>query len=322
MSKSSFKRAVKKGVFLSGYTTFKIGGPADYFIRINSIKKMQEAVLFALQQNIPFFLLGGGSNLLVDDKGIRGLVIKNVIRGIRRDGLTIYVKSGEKLSNVIDFACKEGLSGLEFAAGIPGTLGGAVYGNAGAYGRSMKDVLLSAKVINRADGVLRQVDNKFFAFKYRWSALKESGDIIVEAALKMESETSPEIIRQKVDEIISERQKKHPHKDLGCAGSYFKNIDPPSPEQWRIPAGKLLEETGAKGLQEGCALVYPGHANFLVNPGNACCSDVLKLAEILKEKVKNQFGIDLEEEVIYVDENLERILRCRKESGTSKTISP
>ena len=292
-----------RNVPLSKHTTFGIGGPADLFVNVRSIKKMAQVVDYAHKNGIPFMVIGGGSNLLVCDRGIRGLVIRNCIRGIRKDGDLIIAKAGECYSSVVDFARQNCLTGLEFASGIPGTLGGAVYGNAGAYGKAIGDILVSAKIMKR-DGRILNVDHDYFDFQYRWSRLKNTGEILLEAKLRLKQGCSCEITGE-IERIKEERKGKHPSKEWGCAGSYFKNIAPEKPGERRIAAGLLLEKVGAKGTKKGCATVYPGHANFLTNPGGATCEEILELAALLKEKVKKQFGIELEEEVMFIDENPE-----------------
>lgn len=289
---------------LAKHTTFRIGGPADLFINVRSIKKMSQVVDYACKNGIPFLVIGKGSNLLVCDRGIRGLVIRNCIRGIRKDGDFIIARAGEEFSSVVEFARMNCLTGLEFASGIPGTVGGAVYGNAGAYGKAIGDILISAKVMKR-DGRIIEADQDYFGFRYRWSRLKETGEILLEVKLKLEQGYSCEI-ESEIERIKEERKGKHPSKEWGCAGSYFKNIDPEKPGERRIAAGLLLDRVGAKGTKNGSAVVYPGHANFLTNPGGATCREILELAALLKEKVKNRFGIELEEEVMFIGEDPER----------------
>lgn len=301
---------IKTQVPLCRYTTFNIGGPADLFSRADSITALQEAVQYCRERNIPFFLLGGGSNLLIDDRGIRGMAIKNQLKGIRRKGNSLVIKSGEKLSGVVEFAQKESLSGLEFASGIPGTIGGAVYGNAGAYGKNIGEILKKARIIRRDTGKMEETGPEYFDFQYRWSRLKITGDVLVEVTLELKPGDG-EAVRMEIDRILAERVGKHPDKSWGCAGSYFKNLPPDKPGLRRTAAGKLLDEAGARGMTCGCAKVFPGHANFLTNPGGATCEQVLELAEILKKKVKEKFGVELEEEVLYVDENLTRFEYCQ-----------
>jgi UDP-N-acetylmuramate dehydrogenase len=308
---------IRRNVKLARYTTFRIGGPADFFVTVKSIDALRKTLEFAGSNNIPFIILGGGSNLLICDRGIRGLAIKNGLKGIRRKNNTVIARSGEKLSRVLEFAMQNNLSGLEFASGIPGSLGGAVYGNAGAYGKAVGDFLVQAKLMDKK-GSIKIADKSDLGFQYRYSSLKQTGEIVLEAEFLLEPGNSEEI-KRKMDEIIEERCQKHPAKTAGCAGSYFKNLDPPQPGERRIPAGLLLEKVGAKGMRKGKAAVFSGHANFITNPGGATASEVLELAMELKKKVKAAFGIELEEEVLYIDEYLrgyckEKISHCREEN--------
>jgi UDP-N-acetylmuramate dehydrogenase len=302
---------IRRNVKLSRYTTFRIGGPADFFIKVQSIESLKKALAFAVEKNIPFIVMGGGSNLLICDYGIRGLVIKNNLRGIRKKDNNIIARSGEKLSGVVNFAMKNNLSGLEFATGIPGSLGGAIYGNAGAYGKAVGDLLVRAKLMD-SEGNVRIVDRSSLGFKYRHSILKENGEVVLESEFSLTPGNDKEIERD-MDRILEERTRKHPAKGAGCAGSYFKNLDPPNPGEHRVPAGMLLEKVGAKGLKKGKAVVFQGHANFITNSGGAKASEVLELAEEMKQKVKNAFGIELEEEVLYIDEYLQDY--CKKRSS-------
>lgn len=299
-SSNDFFKKCRKDVPMSRYTTFKVGGPADFFFIARSIKALKTAVEFACSKKLPFFILGGGSNILVCDCGIRALVIKNALKGIRlnKDGCTISVKSGEKLSRLLNFAAENNLGGLEFASGIPGTVGGAICGNAGAYGRSVGDVLTGALVMDRSGKIIR-VNRDYFNFQYRFSSLKKTGNIVLEADLLLSARPCKDI-RKEMDKIIEERRKKHPSCEWACAGSYFKNVDPPSPGGRRIAAGYLLEKVGAKGMKVGRATVFPGHANFITNPGGATAAEILKLADILKNLVKKEFDIELKEEVMWV----------------------
>jgi UDP-N-acetylmuramate dehydrogenase len=297
----SINGIIEKNIPLSKHTTFRIGGPADMFVRARSLKNLKEALQYASAENIPFLVIGGGSNLLINDRGIRGIVIKNEIRGISHKDNLIVVKSGEKISALVEFSCKSGLTGLEFMAGIPGSVGGAVFGNAGAYGRSIGDVIKSAKILKNDGSLLMDVTPEFFNFSYRRSRLRDTRDVLVSLTIELQP-GSPEVIGGEIDRILAERASKHPDDKWGCAGSYFKNIDPPDPRERRIAAGMLLEKVGAKCMREGQAMVYPNHANFLTNPGNATCEEIQKLAETLKTLVRNEFSIELEEEVIYVNE--------------------
>jgi UDP-N-acetylmuramate dehydrogenase len=290
---------VRRDVPLAPYTTFRIGGPADLFVEAHARDALAEAVRAARGHGVPYFVLAGGSNLLVDDRGVRGLVIRNVASEVRRDGHRLTVGSGLPLADLLEAAAAESLAGLEFAAGIPGSVGGAVYGNAGAYGKAMEDVLVAATLLT-PDGRLVEVGPEALGFTYRMSRLKTSGDLVLDATFEL-APGDPDTIRRQMAEIIDVREAKHPDPArFGSAGSYFKNLPPPAPGARRTPAGLLLDQVGAKGMSVGRALVSAEHANFIVNPGGATAADVLELAARLKALVKSRFGVALEEEVLYV----------------------
>ncbi len=291
----------EKNIPLAKYTTFRIGGPADVFVRARSLKSLREALCYAAEMKLPVLVIGGGSNLLINDRGIRGMVVKNELKGIRKQGNLVTIKSGEKVSKLVDFARQSGLAGLEFMAGIPGSVGGAVFGNAGAYGRAIGDLIKSAVLLKNDGSGIIEATTDFFNFTYRRSRLRDTRDVLVSITLELDP-GDPLEIGKEIDRIIAERASKHPDESWGCAGSYFKNIDPPHPGERRIPAGMLLEKVGAKCMKEGEAMVFPKHANFLTNPGNATCEEIRKLADTLKKLVKEEFSIELEEEVIYVSE--------------------
>ncbi|MFP4496695.1 MAG: UDP-N-acetylmuramate dehydrogenase [Vulcanimicrobiota bacterium] len=302
---SSLEEILKTNVRLSSYTTFGIGGPADFFINARSVKSLICGIKFARSRNLPFIVIGGGSNLLIDDRGIRGLVIRNSLKGIRVRKNNLTARAGEKLCRLLQFAANRGLSGLEFAAGIPGTLGGAVFGNAGAYGKALGDFLTEATLMDY-NGNVKKVKNEYFNFSYRWSQIKRKREIVLDCTFSL-GRGKPDDIKRQMNRLIEERCRKHPDKTWGCAGSYFKNIDPEKPGQRRVAAGLLLDRVGARKMRLGKARVFPGHANFLTNPGGATATEIKELAKILKNKVKQEFGIELEEEVIFLDENLSYI---------------
>ncbi len=291
--------AVRRGVPLAPFTTFRIGGPADLFVEVGSRAALVEAVRVARRHEVPYFVLAGGSNLLIDDAGIRGLVIRNLAAEVRREGDRLTVGSGLALGDLLEAAARESLAGLEFAAGIPGSVGGAVYGNAGAYGKSMQDVLVRATLLTPDDRVV-EVGPDALGFTYRMSALKRSGDLVLDATFEL-APGDAESIRQAMAEIVHVREAKHPDPArFGSAGSYFKNLPPATSGARRTPAGLLLEQIGAKGMSAGRAIVADEHANFIVNPGGATAADVLALARRLKGLVRDRFGVALEEEVLYV----------------------
>ncbi|MEZ7892101.1 MAG: UDP-N-acetylmuramate dehydrogenase [Candidatus Wallbacteria bacterium] len=307
---------------MSGHTTFMIGGPADAYFEAYSPASITNIVKLARQNDIPYFFLGGGSNLLVNDNGIPGIVIKNKYKDIKIvngdspdfliwkkinkqhekmiDSNTVFVNvsTGTKLSELVDFACENGLSGCEYFAGIPGTVGGAIYGNAGAYGRSIGDILLFSTLLD-SKGEIVCAPNEYFEFSYRFSKLKTNKDLVLSAMLKL-TRGDKTAIKAQVEKIISERHQKHPPEQIGSAGSYFKNVAPCDPKHRRIAAGYFLDQAGVKGMKLGNASIYEKHANFIINPGGASANEVLTLAKTMKTKVLEKFGVLLEEEVLYI----------------------
>jgi UDP-N-acetylmuramate dehydrogenase len=296
--KSLVGQPLRRGVPLREYSTFRIGGPADFFFEAHHLPELKKALIFALEQNIPFYVIGGGSNILFADEGYRGLIIKNSSRGITfiPESLEVEALSGTRLTDLVEFTCESGLTGLEFLAGIPGSVGGAVWGNAGAFGGSTGDLLMAAFIWEK--GREKVVDKDFLAFGYRTSRLKEKGYLLLSARFKLEKD-KPEAIRKRINNILALRRLKHPPEGTACAGSFFKNVI--LPDGQKLAAGLLLDQTGVKGLKYGGAMVYPGHANFIINTGQASAADVLHLAREMKVRVKKKFGVELEEEVIYLE---------------------
>jgi UDP-N-acetylmuramate dehydrogenase len=250
---------------------------------------------------IPYFLLGGGSNLLIDDAGIRGLVIQDRMREREFDGRQVRVEAGFGFHELILESVERDCSGLEFAAGIPGSIGGAVWGNAGCYGQSIGDFIVQARWID-AEGRLATVGPESFGFRYRDSELKRNGMVLVDVVLELQPGDRARS-QGIIDENVGLRHLKHPRTEP-CAGSYFKNVPPPDPDARRIPAGKLLEEVGAKELRVGGAAVFPKHANIIINSGGATAAQVLELAAEMKRRVFESFGVQLEEEVTFVPADL------------------
>lgn len=288
--------APSRNVPLSALSSFGIGGPADLFFEALTEEDLVKAISLAFAEKYPFYVIGGGYNLLFDDAGYRGLIVRNRLEGIRQDGQCLNVLSGTSLSCVLNESVAAGLTGLEFLAGIPGTVGGAICGNAGAYGWSIGDVLRWATVL-RPDGERKTVARENLGFGYRDSVLKKETGIVLKATLlcspgdRRESEA-------RIKEILGKRWAKHPPHGTACAGSYFKNSC--STSGARVAAGQLLEQAGARGMSVGDAAVSEVHCNFIVNRGNAKAADVLRLAEELKDKVFRTFGVRLEEEVIHL----------------------
>jgi len=291
-------KPVRHVVPLLEHSTFRIGGPADYFFEAESLEDLRAAVQTARLVSIPHHIIGGGSNLLFDDEGFRGLIIKNRVKGIRVDAergeMTAF--SGSPLGDLVVSAMNSGLAGIEFLAGIPGTVGGAVCGNAGAFGKSTGDFLENAFLLGPEGGEM-EIPKVGLDFSYRRSRLKSPRDILFKAVFRL-AQGDRDKIKAEIQNVLDQRKGKHPPWTTACAGSYFKN--PVLGDGTKLAAGFLLEEVGAKSLAVGRAAVFPGHANFIINRDGATSCDVLSLARELKDRVKARFGLELEEEVIYL----------------------
>jgi UDP-N-acetylmuramate dehydrogenase len=295
---SAFGQNLEISKDLSQYTSFNTGGKARYFIAVHSVEEIVRTVKASNQLSIPFFILGGGSNLLISDSGFDGLVIRIEVTGIELvNPNTISCGAGENLMNLINFATGKSLTGLEFAAGIWGTVGGAIYGNAGAYGGDIGTHITELTLVD-SNALVKTVPSSYCRFGYRDSYLKVTHEIIVNAKMALQP-GKREGIEQKINEILTLRLGKHP-VTRGSAGCFFKNIPDPKEPHGKLPAGRLLDEVGAKGLSVGGAKVFDKHANIIVNTGNATSKDIRQLADILKQKVFERFGVNLEEEVVQI----------------------
>ena len=291
---AAFGPNLEFGKELALLTSYRTGGRARYFVSAITSDEIVRATQAAQRFALPFFVIGGGSNLLVSDAGFDGVIIKVDVSGISlADDHTIECGAGEELMALVDFATNHNLTGLEFAAGIWGSVGGAIYGNAGAFGGEIGGVLTEEKIVN-SQGNLRKVDRAYCRFAYRDSYLKTSHEVVVSAKFAL-SPSEVGAVNNRVREILDLRETKHPTELT--AGCFFKNIPDASEPHGKLPAGKLLEQVGVKELQVGGAKVFEKHANIIVNTGNATSQDIRKLADIMKQRVKDQFGIDLQEEV-------------------------
>ncbi|KPK96233.1 hypothetical protein AMJ80_01165 [bacterium SM23_31] len=285
---------------LSRHTTIQIGGPADLFCEVNSVKTLLPVLQSSCELRIPAVVIGGGSNLLVDDKGFRGLIVKFVNREpLYLDFPLLTVSAGQTLRELLEYTAEHSLSGLEFLAGIPGSVGGAVYMNAGAYGKTISELVRRAVIIGN-DHELQTVSPDFFQFNYRSSILHACPRIVVSVTLEV-SRGDASAIRKECERVIAVRAGKHPKPSVPCAGSYFKNLPPERPGENRRAAGYLLEQAGAKSMKIGGAGVYSEHANIIINTGNATAQDVLELGKKMKKAVFEKYNIMLEEEVRFLD---------------------
>ena len=279
---------------MSKHTTFRIGGPADFYLCPHSTKEVQQTVQICKEENLPYFILGNGSNLLVSDKGYRGAIIRlwKNFSDISVKDCCITAKAGALLSKVAAEALEEGLTGMEFASGIPGTIGGAVFMNAGAYGGEMKDIIKEVKVLDD-QGEIRVLSNEEMKLGYRTSIVKEKGYTVLSAVLQLKKgEVS--VIRETMEDLKNRRTSKQP-LDMPSAGSTFKR-----PEGYF--AGKLIMDSGLRGFSVGGAQVSEKHCGFVVNKGGATAEDVTALIREVQRRVKEKFGIELETEVRFLGE--------------------
>jgi UDP-N-acetylmuramate dehydrogenase len=295
---------------LRHHTTFRIGGPTDFYFAARTPDELTTALRVSHEIGLPTFLLGGGSNLLVSDDGFRGLVVRNAIEQIEFDGSAAHVGCGADFLDLI-YQCRDReLAGLEFAAGIPGSVGGALYGNAGCYGQDIGQFTIECTIATPDGSKVETKPATWFQFAYRDSRLKREPRILLSCLLQFRRGSRGEI-QKVIDEKLEIRRVKHPQWRIEpTAGSYFKNLPPDwrmpgaklSPGTHRVAAGQLLDEVGCRGLRVGDAMVFPKHANIIVNAGRATAREVLELAEIMKSRVRERFGVELEEEVMFLGE--------------------
>ncbi len=283
---------IQQSVSLKKYTTFQIGGEADLFYALNDLEDLPGLVLLAKENDIPVFVLGGGSNTIFADEGYRGLVILMKSKNMVIDGERILADAGVTLAQLIQASMKAGLTGLEKLTGLPGTVGGAVRGNAGAFGVETKDLVEKVKLFDMAKGIV-EATNAEMEFSYRHSRVKETHEVVLQATYHFKKAVDNSAMKETL-EILKSRTGKQPAGKT--SGSFFKN---PSPE---LTAGKALEEAGCKGIQVGGVMVSELHANWMMNAGDGTQKDLIELERILKEKVHQKFGIWLEREVQFVDE--------------------
>ena len=276
------------------HTTFRIGGPADFFLLPSTVDEVRGILEICREEELPYFILGNGSNLLVSDKGYRGVIIQlyRNFSNISVEGNEICASSGALLSQIAAAARNASLTGFEFAGGIPGTLGGAVFMNAGAYGGELKDVLKEAVVMTKQGEILTLPVEKL-DMGYRTSRIKKAGYLVLEARLVLE-QGDMDKIRDITKDLTEKRVSKQP-LEYPSAGSTFKR-----PEGYF--AGKLIMDAGLRGYQVGDAQVSEKHCGFVINKGNATAADVLTLIENVREKVQEQFGVTLEPEVKFLGE--------------------
>jgi len=301
----------KKNISLKNYTTFQIGGKAKYFSVVRNKEELVSAIKFAKEKRLPFFILGQGSNLLVSDKGFKGIVIKIENCKVKIENCKVVAGAGVLLSRLVNSSAERGLTGLGWAAGIPGTVGGAVYGNAGAFGKSMKDVIGQVEVLDvkdlgtelRSSGAKVKKKMKSSSpfktynlrkcnFGYKGSVFKKKKNlIIISAELKLKKGNKKEI-KSRIKEYLNYKKTTQP-LNFPSAGSIFKNYK-------KFFAGELIEKCNLKGKKIGKAKISEKHANFIVNLDGAQAKDVKKLIKLIKKEVKNKFRVVLKEEIEFL----------------------
>lgn len=294
---------IQTGVPLAPFTTFKIGGPADFFARIGSREELQRAVELAKEKKIPIFVLGGGSNLLFPDAGFRGLVLKNEIDLVEVDGEYLHAGGGALTAALVLASARARLTGIEGWAGLPGTVGGAIRGNAGCYGVEVKDVLESAEILDLESGEITTRPASWFEFGYRHSRLKENPAIVVSAKFRLNRAELP--VMPKIQEIAQLRNSKQPR--LPTTGSFFKNPEVTPEQRKNLPtelaalpkiySWQLIDAAGLRGYRVGDAQVSEQHANYIVNAGQATAAQVIELIEMVEKKIRENFGIEMTREV-------------------------
>ena len=292
--KGKSKFFIRRDYSMKRITSFRIGGNADMAVYPSDAEAFAFALNCAKELCVPYTVIGNGSNTLASDKGFRGVVfVTTEMRKVQIDGEYLTAGCGCLLGSVGTNASTAGLSGAEFANGIPGTLGGAVYMNAGAYGGQMSDIVFSTVCYDIDSGEIITLDNEAQQFDYRHSIFMEKNYIVLSATLKL-TKGDPDAIKAKMNEHLKARREKQP-LEYPSAGSTFKR-----PVGYF--AGKLIEDAGLKGTSVGGAMVSPKHAGFIINTGDATASDVLTLIDIVKDKVRSMFGVELECEIRFVGE--------------------
>jgi UDP-N-acetylmuramate dehydrogenase len=301
---------VSENVPLSGYTRFGIGGPAAIFAETGSAEAFISALQVVRASGLPFAVIGGGTNLIVSDSGFPGVVLRFNARRILVAGNRVIAEAGALLQKLVDFSVARGLKGLETMTGIPGSVGAAIYGNAGAYGHSISERIRKVRFYDGRE--IRVFENEDCQFAYRESIFKRNKEWMIFSAELLLEPADPDELRRAADEILTIRNRKYP-PTMKCAGSIFKNllladlpaavaqaVPPQVIREGKVPSAYFLEQVGAKGMRKGDIHVADYHANLIYNAGSGTARDLCELIRDLKVRVRNRFGLDLEEEVQYV----------------------
>ena len=301
-----------ENVLLAPMTTFQIGGRARYFVEVRSEDELREAIKWAKEKRIRFFVLAGGSNVLFPDEGIDGLIIRIVSQQFSFAGAELSTDAGCNLLLLVRAASAKGLGGWENLGGLPGTIGGAVRGNAGAFGKEIQNVTTKVRALDVETGEMREFMNDVCDFSYRHSFFKDNPEWIITRVFVQLTKVDPAESTRLIDTTIAEREKRH-LQNVKAAGSFFMN--PVASKELRelfeaekgvearggrVPAGWLIEKVGMKGARVGGAVASEQHPNYLKNGGNATAADVIALAKQIKEAIQKQFGVELVEEAALI----------------------
>ncbi|HVM91019.1 MAG TPA: UDP-N-acetylmuramate dehydrogenase [Verrucomicrobiae bacterium] len=301
---------------MSKHTNFRVGGPARLYVIAQTPDEAMQAIEEAKTKNMPFYVFGGGSNLLVSDQGFDGMMIQMANRGLKIDGQRVMADAGAITALVARQSVDAGLTGFEWAIGVPGTIGGAVYGDAGCYGGEMRDVVESVDALRLSDGQRVTLSNADCGFGYRASMFKREPHVIFGVTLKLEPSPDVAASKKRMEDIVAMRKEKQP-LDASSAGCVFKNFEftdekeldilkrhlevPQSMiDKKQIPVGWLIDQAGMKGKRIGDVEVSSKHGNFFINTGKARAQDILALISLVKMNVRDDLGIELQEEAQYV----------------------
>jgi len=308
---------------LKKHTYFKIGGPAKLFFEAKSVDELKLAVSFAFENKLPYIVLGAGANVLVSDKGFDGLVIKNSANGIKLVGIKgtisksgrgvknalVWTGSGTLMNQLARFTIDQGLEGLEFLLSVPGTVGGGIKINAHfevEKGEFLGTRLVSAALFDPKTGNIKTVQNNYFEFAYDHSKIQATGEIVLEAIFRLDTSKDPSSLWQRAMDNVKRRNEEQPI-GIACSGCTFRNISHQDAMRLATPnlttsTGYIIDSLGLKGTRIGGAEISKHHANFILNTNEATAADVLKLVNLIKQKAKETYGLDLKEEIFFVGE--------------------
>ncbi len=302
VSPEKFNLAIHTDQPLRDFTTFKLGGLPKFLVHCQTTDELQRTVTFTHSNHEKFILIGGGSNLVISDAGINCGVIRYVSEQPIIKPLSDHqfrVSASTILDDFVLYAAQRGFHGINYASGIPGTIGGAIVGNAGAFGQQIAECLVAVVLVN-PQGVAIEIPAAEIEFSYRHSSLKDSPDIVAEAIIQLAPGSTESLLNER-EEILAIRREKHPDlKRHPCAGSFFRNIEPTSKAGRRQATGWFLEQAGGKDLRSGGAYIYPKHANIITRDDNGTAQDVFDLSQKMAQLAKERFNLDLVREVRFV----------------------